>query len=115
MTEMNEEINQLSMYEQNSQYIANQRQNFQAQELEIMSALKELEDKEDAYKIIGNIMIKQKSENLKKELKEKEEVIKIKIETLKKQENTMKTKFEELQKKIMENLDKNDKQKKDDK
>lgn len=108
---MNEELNQLSMYEQNSQYIANQRQKFQAQEMELETALKELEEKQEAFKIVGNIMVKQKSEDLKKEIKEKQEVIKVKINSLKKQEETIKKKFEELQSKIMKNLEKDENKK----
>lgn len=106
MTEkVEEKINQLSVYEQNAQYIGSQRQRFQAQLLEIDSALNEIKDKKDAYKLIGNIMVKQSSEQIKKELDEKKELINIRIDSIKKQEETIKKKAAELQKEVMDALD----------
>ncbi|MCF7872259.1 prefoldin subunit [Candidatus Woesearchaeota archaeon] len=105
--ETQEKINQLSMYEQNLQYIANQRQRFQAQELELTEALNELTEKEEAYKIIGNIMIKQEKEKITKDLEDQKELLKTRIQTIRNQEEKIKKESTQLQKEIMTDLEKN--------
>jgi len=106
------DINQLSVYEQNSQYLGNQRQRFQAQLLEIDSALSEIDETKDTYKIIGNIMVKLPGKQIKEELESKKQVINVRIESIKKQEESVKKKTQELQKKVMDRLEKDNKQKK---
>ena len=103
--ETEQDINQLSVYEQNMQYIGQQRQKFQAQLLETESAMNEIGDKKTAYKIIGNIMVKTDSEKLIEDLKSKMDILNVRIESIKKQEETVRKKIEELQKKVMKKLD----------
>ena len=78
---MQNKINQLSMMEQNIQNFALQKQQFQAQLLEIESAEKELKESKEAFKIIGNIMVSTDKETLKKDLSEKKETLKTRIES----------------------------------
>jgi prefoldin beta subunit len=74
--------------------------------LEIDNALKELNStKEDSYKIIGNIMIKDKKENLVKELQSKKEIVELRLKSLDKQETKIKDKAEELQTKVVKELE----------
>lgn len=103
--EIESKINQLSVYEQNAQYTANQRQRFQAQLLEIDSALNEIGDSKDAFQIIGNIMVKLPAEKVKKDLKEKQERINIRVESIKKQEDTLRKKQAQLQEIVMKELE----------
>ena len=96
----NEKINQLSAYEQNLQTLLSQRQNIHSQILETQSALKEVSNSKESYKIIGNIMVLSNSEELKKELTEKEDMLNIRLKSIQKKEESVKQKAQELQKEI---------------
>lgn len=109
MSDMNKEtqqkIAQLQMMEQNIQTFMNQRQNFQAQQLEIDNALKELESsKGDCYKMVGSIMIATEKEKLKKDLQSRKEVVELRLKNIKKQEDSIKEKAEKLQSEVIKEL-----------
>ncbi len=108
MKETQEKINQIQMIQQNMQSLSVQRQQFQIQETEIESALSELEKTDSSYKIIGNIMVKTDKGQLKKDLQEKHEMLKIRIGTLEKQEDKMREKAESLQQEVLKEIEKND-------
>jgi chaperonin cofactor prefoldin len=55
--ETEDKISQLGLLEQNMHKYLNQKQSFQAQLMEIESALSELKSTKKAYKIVGNIMV----------------------------------------------------------
>ncbi len=99
-------IQELSMLQQNIANISAQKQQFVSQLTEFESASKALDKTNNAYKIIGNIMIASEKEDIKKELKEKQEMFTIRIKTLEKQENNLKEKAEVMQKEIMSKIDK---------
>ncbi len=103
-------INQLSMMEQNLQNFALQKQQFQAQLLEIESAEKELKDSKEAFRIIGSIMVATDKDRLIKELAEKKEVINLRIESFEKQEAKIREKAEAMQKEVLEEMKKTDKE-----
>jgi len=107
--ELQEKINQLSMMEQNMQNFTLQKQQFQAQLMEIESAEKELNDSNEAFKIIGSIMVAMSKEKLQKELAEKKEVINMRIGSFEKQEAKLREKAEELQKQVLGDMKKTDK------
>ena len=102
--ETEEEIAQLQLYEQSLQNILIQKQQFQSQSLEIESALKELEKTKEAYKIVGNIMVLSKKEELKEDLESKKETVSIRIKTLEKQENQIREKAKRLQEAISKKI-----------
>jgi prefoldin beta subunit len=97
-------INQLSMMEQNLQSFALQKQQFQAQLMEIESAERELKDSKEAFKIIGSIMVATDKDKLIKELAEKKEVINMRIESFEKQEAKIREKAEAMQKEVLEDM-----------
>jgi prefoldin beta subunit len=99
--ETQEKIGQLQMIEQNLQNLLAQRQQFQAQMVEIESALRELETSKTAYKIVGNIMVSSDKESLQKDLKEKKEMAEIRIRTLEKQEKQLKEKAQKIQQEVL--------------
>ena len=68
-----EKISQLSILEQSMQNINMQKQQFQLQLNEIDSALNEIKGKENAYKILGNVMILKPTVEIEKDLKSKKE------------------------------------------
>ncbi len=102
--ETEQEIAQLQLYEQSLQNILMQKQQFQSQSLEIDSALKELEATKEAYKIVGNIMVASKKEDLKKDLESKKETIALRIKTMEKQENQIREKAKKLQEEVSKKI-----------
>ncbi len=101
-----EKIRQLQMMEQNLTTLLLQKQQLQAQLMDIESAIKELEKVEQAYRIVGNIMVKKDKEELLKELKSEKELIELKLRTIATQENKIKKKAKELQEDIIKQLEK---------
>ena len=102
--ETEQKISQLQLIEQNMQNILMQKQQFQTQLIEIESALKELGKSENAYKIIGNIMVSTEKAELEKDLNEKKETLSLRIQTLEKQEKDIKEKAGSIQKEVMAQL-----------
>jgi prefoldin beta subunit len=102
--DMQEKINKLSMMEQSLQSLLAQKQTFQAQLLEIESALEELKKTDKAYKIVGNVMVASDKEPLTKEMAEKKEMAELRIKSLDKQENSMREKTSELQSEVMKEM-----------
>ncbi len=109
---MSEKINQLQLIEQNLQQLLSQKQQFQGQLVEIESAAEELVKTEDAYKIVGNIMVKVSKADLEKELNEKKEKVEVRMRSFEKQEKALKTKADYLRKEVMDDLEKEEKAKK---
>ncbi len=102
--ETENKISQLQMFEQSLQNFLIQKQQIQTQLIEIESALKELKDAKTAYKIVGNIMVGAKKEELEKDLNKKKETVQLRIKTIEKQEKQIKEKAEVLQKEVMKEL-----------
>lgn len=100
-----EKVNKLSALEQNVQYLSNQKQNFNTQLIEVESALNELESSEDAYKIIGTIMVKIDKIKLKKELEEKKEILDIRIKSIEKQEKHLKEKSNKIRDEVLKSME----------
>lgn len=99
--DVQEKVKQLQMFEQVLQQLMVQKQTFQLQLMEAESALKELEGKTEAYRIMGNIMVLTKKENLEKDLQEKKETLELRISSLEKQEGKTREKAASLQKEVM--------------
>lgn len=98
------DLTQLQLLQQNLQNILLQKQHFQKQLIEIDSALKELETSSTAYKIIGNIMVASKRTDLQKDLQQKKEILDLRFKNFEKQEQVLKQKTEELQQKVLTQL-----------
>ncbi len=97
-------IQQLQMMEQSLTTLTAQKQQFQLQLAEIESALSEIKDKEEAFKIVGNIMIKKNKADIEKDLNGKKEVADVRIKSLEGQENKIRDKVQVLQKEVMGEL-----------
>jgi len=104
--ETEKKIEQLQLLEQNLQAFLVQKQQFQAQEIEIDSALGEVKDQKSAYKIIGNIMVAVDPKKLNDELSQKKETLRIRIETLEKQEEKIRGKLKAIQAEVLKNIKK---------
>ncbi len=101
-----QKISQLQLLEQNLQNLLLQRQQFQAQLTELDSALKELKEAKQSYKIIGNIMVDSSKEDLEEDLTKKKEMIELRIKSLEKQEESIKEKQGKFQKEVLSNIKK---------
>ncbi|MBU0535667.1 MAG: prefoldin subunit [Nanoarchaeota archaeon] len=101
-----EKIAQLQLFEQNLQGFLMQKQNLQAQLIELESALNEIDKTDISYRIIGNIMVKTKKEDLKKDLVQKKEIVELKIKSLEKQENSIKDRAKKTQTEVLEGMKK---------
>lgn len=104
--ETEQKISQLQMFEQSMHSLLVQKQQFQQQLVEIDSALEELKSTSKAYKIVGNIMVASDKPLLEKDLKQKKEMVELRIKTLEKQEAKVKEKASEIQAEVMKELKK---------
>jgi len=96
----------MQMIEQNLQNFLMQRQQFQMQLIEVQSALEELKGKENAYHIVGNIMVSTRQADLVKELSEKKNMLELRISNLEKQESRLKEKSKSIRQEVLEGLQK---------
>jgi prefoldin beta subunit len=103
--DMEASISQLQMIEQNLKSSEMQKQNMHLQLMESENSLKELKGYSGKpFKIIGPVMVESTVEELTKDLEEKIELLKVRIDSMEKQEKTLKERFEEIQAKLMKNL-----------
>ena len=80
-----ESLMELQLLEQNLQNFLMQKQAQQIELNEIVAALSEIEKlktSEQAYKIIGTVMIKSEKKDLKKELSEKKDILELRIKNI---------------------------------
>ena len=69
---------------------------------ETQSALKEIENsQDDAYKLIGQLMIRISKLKIKEELSNKEKILNLKIKNFEKQEKYFSEKIEQIRKQII--------------
>lgn len=99
-----QKIKELSRMQQNIANLSSQKQQFVAEKNEYKAALNQLDKTEKSYKIIGNIMISAKKEDLKKELQNKIEMIEVRIKTFEKQEDALNKKAQDLQNEVMNEI-----------
>lgn len=98
-------VENLHNIEENLRSILVQKQNLQIQLLEMENAISELnKTDENAFKIIGGIMLELPSEDIKNDLNSKKEIVEIKINNLEKQENNLKEESSSLQKEVLSAL-----------
>ena len=92
----NENLKEIQILEQQIQNIFVQKQNIQTQLNEITTALKEIEKSENTYKVVANIIVKKNKEELVKELKDKREVLELRLKSLDNQEESLRKKSQEI-------------------
>jgi len=99
-------INQLQLLQQNLNNLSLQKQQFQQQEIELNSALKELPTSSQSFQIVGKLMISKNKGDLVKDLEQKKEMTKLRINNIEKQEEKIKDSIKEVQEKVMSDLKK---------
>ncbi|MCA9478038.1 MAG: prefoldin subunit [Nanoarchaeota archaeon] len=101
-----DDIERLGILEQNLSSLVANRQHLQKQILELEEAVKELETVEDAYQIVGTVMLKKSSKDLQKELSEKKETTTVKLESIQQQEKVLRDQLKKVQDSVMAELKK---------
>jgi prefoldin beta subunit len=95
-------LQEMQLLEQNLQNLLLQKQAFQMELSEADSAIVEIEKSgEDVYKIVGQLMIAAKKDEVTEELKKKKEMLDLRIKNLEKQEEILSKKSEEIRDEIM--------------
>ena len=97
-------LQQMQLLEQQVQHLASQKQQIQMHITEINSAVEELKDKKEAYKILGGIMIKQNAKDLSKSLSKEQDVLVLKMKKLEEQEEKIHTKTKKLQQEVLKEM-----------
>ncbi len=109
--DIQKEIIRLQNFERQMQAVLMQRQQIHIQLGEIGLALEELgkaKDKEDVYKMIGNVMIKTTAADAKEDLAEKKTLMESRMKTLEGQEEKLRAELIRLQKKLQEEMGSSD-------
>ncbi len=97
MEEDTQKLQEIQILEQNIQNIMMQKQSFDFELSETLSALKEIENSGDeVYKVVGQLMIKSNKEKIKEELSNKEKLIELRVSSLEKQEKSFSENLEKL-------------------
>lgn len=99
-----QKLMQLQLLEQSIQNILTQKQQFSGQLLEIENALKEVKQVQNAYKIVGNIMVLTKQKDLMEDLQQKQDLITVRIQSLERQEKKLREKATSLQEEVVSKL-----------
>jgi prefoldin beta subunit len=100
-----EKITQLQNIEQNINTIIGQKQQFQAQSMEIDNALSQVNETDKVFRIIGNVMVASTQKKATEELKEKKEIVELRLKTMEKQEEKMREQAAVLQKDVLKDMD----------
>ena len=98
---MKEKIAQLQTLEQNVQMIRTQLHSLQSLLLECQTALSSLEGKDDAFKFVGNIMIKEDVSSLVSDLTLKKEQLEKQKASFEQQEKTLVAQKKELETELL--------------
>ena len=100
-----QQIQEIQILEQNLQSLLMQKQAFQIELNETENALSEIsKSKDDVFNLIINIMIKADKEKLEKELKQKKELLALRLTSIEKQEAQLSEQVEKLRKEIMKKI-----------
>lgn len=103
--ETQEQIQELQTNEQIFQQLLMQKQAFQLESNETENSLVELaKSKGDVFKIIGQIIFKAEKKELEEELKKKQKLISLRLESIEKQLASLETSTEELRNEIMKKI-----------
>ena len=101
MAESDKKIPDMQIIEETLHNILLQKQAFQMDLSETISAIGEVKNsKDDLFKIIGQIMLKTSKSKILEELENKERILNLRIKSLEKQENTLNEKFSSIREEI---------------
>lgn len=96
-----EKIQEMQILEQRLQNLMLQKQSFQIEFSETEGALGEIQNSDEVFKIVGNIMLKSNKDSVKSELSEKKNLLDLRIRSIEKQEDSMGKKIEALREELV--------------
>jgi len=105
--EVQAKLVQFQQVQEQLKIILAQKQNVQAELREVENVLAELEklpDNIELYKNVGHILIRTSKEDVIKELNERKEILELRMKTLEKQEAYLQKQYDELRRKVTEEL-----------
>jgi prefoldin beta subunit len=103
--ETQEKIRELQAYEQNLQSLLMQKQAFQMELSETDNALSEVsKSTDDIFKMVGQIMIKTNKEKVEKDLKQRKELLTLRLKSIDKQEKEFTKLLDELKEDVMKKI-----------
>ncbi len=103
--QIQQQLVQFQQVQQQAQTVGTQKIQMEMQLKEIEKTLEELEKinaDSDIYKSVGPLLIKSEKNDVKEELKEKKEVLGLRVKTIQRQEEKILTKLKEMQQKIQD-------------
>lgn len=101
-------VQQLQLTQQNIQNVIIQKQQLESQMTELNSALAELDNTDNSYKVLGKIMVSVPKDRLKMELQDKKAVLEVRLQHFSKQEEKIQKTIESLQKEVLEEIKNNE-------
>jgi|SRR3989344_197834 len=103
--ETKKNIQELQLFEQNLQGLSMQKQAFLMELTEVENALSEIKDNnEPIFKVIGQIMVKTDKKKIEKELKEKKDLINLRIKSIERQENLLNQNVDKIKTELMKKI-----------
>ena len=103
--ETQEKIQELQSYEQTLSSLLMQKQAFSMELSETENALEEItKSKDDVFKLVGNIMIKTDKTVIEKELRQKKDLLALRLKSIEKQETDLTKEAEALREEVMKKI-----------
>ena len=105
--EIQQRLLRLQQLQQTLQGVMAQKQQLEMQQTEVEQALSELEKMSETaviYKSIGALLVKSQKATVTEELKERKELLKMRVEVLTKQDDRIRTQAKDLQEKLQQDL-----------
>lgn len=96
-------IGELQQQQQQLQQMEEQKMELKAQKMQIdkaVEALKETGEDEEVFRVVGPTVIKSERDELLEDLKEKQETLEVKLESLQKKEDEIEDEAKEKQKEL---------------
>ena len=104
-SETQQKIQQLQILEQNLQNFLLQKQAFQFELNDTENALEEIEKtKDEVYKLIGQILIKSSKAQVEKDLKQKKDILSLRVKAIERQESQLKEEVEKIRKEVIKKV-----------
>ena len=105
--EIQQRLLKLQQLQQTLQGVMAQKQQLEMQLSEVEEALNELEKMNETaviYKSIGALLVKSQKNNVTEELKERKELLTMRVDVLTKQDDRLRTQAKDLQEKLQQDL-----------
>ncbi len=94
----------LTQLEQSLEQLSAQKKQFHAQLVQSKAALEGIAKEDEAFKIIGNLMIKADVSSLRKELTDRQETLQVRMDSIEKQEEKLRTQVKDAQDEVMKKM-----------